>query len=498
MSLLHNNLRKKVPYLQYEILELIHTGQDISFISNLTGYPVGSKIIDSAIASLIQKKLLSEKHQITTEALNLINSHYQDRYTHKKCYPEDFSLESQKTLFNAPHNPYHRWYEYLEDFPGDFVKKYSEKYKLDKKYYLFDPFVGSGTTLISGKMLGLKGVGFDINPVMTFISQQKLNWDYDIDLFKEEYEKSIRWFAENNTSNKYFNLTPLSKMPRKEINQWLSPVKQKEIASLYWYIKNRIDMKIRDLFLLVLISASIKVSYVSFCPGTTFYPFRKKPDLISEFCNISRLVYEDLCSRYQRNKTIVCKVYHASSLISNSFKPILNKVDLIITSPPYPNDLEYTRQTRLEMYLLGIAEEMNDIQKIKKAMVKGSTKLIYHNDKPIYEILNNPRIQEIAKKIQQRTQHKNWGFNYPLMVQMYFSDMYRCLKNYYSTVVKGGTVILVVGDQTIQQVLVPVAEILEELSKEIGFKKTLIELHRERRSTGHNLPIPEKNLIMTK
>lgn len=318
---------KKVPYLQYEILEFIHKGKDISLIPNLTGYPSDSKIIDSAINSLIKKKLLNEKYQVTNEVLNLINGHYQDRHIHKKYNKSDFSLTIKNTLFNITNNPFHRWYEYLEDFPSDFVKKYSGKYKLDKKYYLFDPFIGSGTTLISGKMLGLKGVGFDINPVMTFISQQKLNWDYDINCFGEEYNKIIDWFTKNNSKNEYLNKIPLGKMPKKEINQWLSPVKQKEIASLYWYIKNKTNPKYRDLFLLILTSASIKSSYVAFCPGTTFYPFRQKPDIISEFCNISGYVYEDLSSEYQKNKSIESKIYLASSLETNDFKQIINKVD---------------------------------------------------------------------------------------------------------------------------------------------------------------------------
>ena len=46
---------KKVPYLQYEILEFIYEGNKLSSIPELCGYPSGSKIIESAINSLIKK-----------------------------------------------------------------------------------------------------------------------------------------------------------------------------------------------------------------------------------------------------------------------------------------------------------------------------------------------------------------------------------------------------------------------------------------------------------
>lgn len=491
-------MSKKVPYLQYEILEFIHKGNDISAISSLCGYPAKSKIIGSAIDSLAKKQLLSANKRLTDEAIRLLNRHYKDRHIHKQYMKSDYSLSLDDTLFDITLNPYHRWYEYLEDFPADFVRKYAENYKLSEKYYLFDPFLGSGTTLISGKMAGLKGIGFDINPVMTFIAKQKLNWNYDTTIFQQEYDKLISWFIKNNSAANYLLQTPLGNMPKKELNQWLSPVKQREVACLYWYITNQLIKEYQNLFLLILLSSAIRSSYVAFCPGTTFYPFRPKPDLIMEFCNLAKDVLKDLSSEYQKNKAIESKVYLASSTELTHFKAITGQVDLIITSPPYPNDLEYTRQTRLEMYLLGYASKMEDVQKIKKNMVKGSTKLIYHCDKPISAIVTNKKIQKIAKAIYCKTSGKNWGFDYPLMVQMYFSNMYQCLKNYYSTLVVGGTTILVVGDQTIQGVLVPVSEILADLSKEIGFTKTSIELHRTRRSTAHDIPIPEENLIITK
>ena len=84
------------------------------------------------------------------------------------------------------------------------------------------------------------------------------------------------------------------------------------------------------------------------------------------------------------------------------------------------------------------------------------------------------------------------------MVQQYFSDMWTCLENYHNVLVRDGTCILVVGDQTIGGNVIPVAEILAEISHKIGFKSSEIELHRERRSTMHSIPIPEENLILTK
>ncbi len=44
----------------------------------------------------------------------------------------------------------------------------------------------------------------------------------------------------------------------------------------------------------------------------------------------------------------------------------LNKVDCVITSPPYPNEKDYSRTTRLESVILGFIKTKDDLRKIKK------------------------------------------------------------------------------------------------------------------------------------
>ena len=44
---------------------------------------------------------------------------------------------------------------------------------------LLDPFCGCGTTLVEGKLAGLKTVGVEANPFACFASKVKTNWDVD-------------------------------------------------------------------------------------------------------------------------------------------------------------------------------------------------------------------------------------------------------------------------------------------------------------------------------
>lgn len=58
--------------------------------------------------------------------------------------------------------------------------------------------------------------------------------------------------------------------------------------------------------------------------------------------------------------------------------------------------------------------------------------------------------------------------------------------------------LLVVGDQTIKGVYVPVGDILIEMAINLGYSKASKELFRIRRSTGHKTPLPEEIIILEK
>ncbi|AOV99952.1 hypothetical protein B1772_06770 [Dehalococcoides mccartyi] len=516
-----NNIKTKVPkvpYLQYEILEIIFEG-DKANIGTKVGFPKESLIVKSAIKSLIEKELLDSDLNLTNRGNLLLKTHYYERHTYPE-YPHTLTKLGESyhsaTLFdyvpssngngngngngNAS-DPIFRWYKYLEDFPQHFVSDCIKKYKISNEYYVLDPFSGSGTTLIRAKMDGYKSLGVDVNPAIVFIARQKLNWNIKTESIVKAYSQLVSEFLNTPEDKKKEALisSPLGKMPKKELNQWLSPVKQNETALMLNIIETLDDNEIKNLFKCLVTKTAVDVSYVAFCPGTTFYPFRKKPHFLTEFKKLVEWVISDLkVEQVVTNKHIESTIVEGSIKDELTLKDYKNKVDVIITSPPYPNDLEYTRQTRLEMYLLGYVKSMNDVQNVKRKMVKGSTKLIFNTDAPTANISEISSLKKITNELSEKLKDKNWGFDYPKMINMYFTDMYTCLANLHEVLVKDGVCILVVGDQTFKGIVIPVAEILAEISQMIGYRTSNIELHRERRSTGHDIPIPEENLILVK
>lgn len=511
-----------LPFLQAQVLEHIYLNiiegkkTEIGRLSEITDYPTTSKILSGAIDSLVNKDFISgslnsdfsiPEHRYDFFQKVIKRHNYNNKnYSGKICNHFE-KKSSQLNLFLKKRdigelNKYgiiHKWYNYLEEFPPSLIEKKIFEYKLKKGFVIVDPFCGSGTTLISSNMFGMDAIGFDVSHLMVFVSTVKTTWDINLIQLKEilfkvagQFLQDVKKLDEIKFDNSFLKL-----MPKKELNQWLSPRLQKEVVLLKNIIIKIPDVKIRNLLLLAMSKSCFDASYVALCPGTTFYPFREKEDFWNLFSDKAIQMYEDLKAIERHDSYGKSKLIADTCLnVKDYLEP--NSVDFIITSPPYPNDLEYTRQTRLELYLLDFVKSMDDIQKIKRKMVKSSTKLIYKESSSARFIEKFPEIMECSAKVYEQTKNKNWGFDYPRMVREYFGDMYLCMKEFYPILKNNSHFLLVVGDQTIKGVLIPVGEILISIAKEIGYKNCHKELFRIRRSTGHNIPLPEEIVSIEK
>ena len=526
-------MRNKIPFLHAQILELAYDNiennegiLDLNLISEKTDYPVDSRILDKAMKSLQTRGYLDYKFVEQNKKKNLLEcsvpkskrdfyqniidktknkfnfnktinfENYFEEYQNKTIYKSKLNTAEKEVLISQ--GIVHKWDKYLEDFPYEFTLRRIKQFCRNKQDNVIDPFSGSGTTVITAKMLGHNAIGIDANPLMAFVSRIKTEWDVDLSEFKKEIfslnDKLLKGF--NDIENVRIKNRFLLKMPKREINQWLSPKLQRQVGYVKDIVEEIHDKKIRDLFRFILAKSAFDASYVSLCPGTTFYPYKKKPPLYELLVKKMNEIYYDMKLLSKNKGYGLVKIINGDSRNIETYTN--KKFKLAITSPPYPNDLEYTRQTRLELYLLDFVDSMEDVRKLKKTMIKSSTKLIYKESDSSKYVENNESINEITYNIKKALSDKNWGFDYPRMVKEYFGDMYLNMKSMYNLLEKEGKYVLVVGDQTCKNILIPVGKILADMGKEIGYKKAEIETHRVRRSTTHNFPLPEEDLILTK
>ena len=70
--------------------------------------------------------------------------------------------------------PRHNWFKIKEGYSSELVKTFIDSVGVNKKEYVFDPFSGSGTTVLTSNLENINSVGFEVNPFLHFVSKAKL------------------------------------------------------------------------------------------------------------------------------------------------------------------------------------------------------------------------------------------------------------------------------------------------------------------------------------
>jgi DNA modification methylase len=393
----------------------------------------------------------------------------------------------------------HRWYDYVQGFDPDLASRKIQEHCAQPGSVVLDPFCGSGTTLVAAQMLGHEAIGVDANPVMCLVAKAKTLWDVSLDQFLER-SQAVLAALEDAVVAGGPALDDGSRVPMKSVNKWFRPAVMREVRAAQTILSDLsgADASVATLLRLAYAKAMFESSQVSMCPGITFVK-KPRPALRTTLRRKLGQIAADLelLHGLDLHRTPQARVEEGDARDLTDIVPS-SSADVIFTSPPYPTDIEYTRQTRAELFFLGFIETMADVRAIKKRMVRGSPKNIYKADNNEQFVADYPKIQEVSGAIHELLKDKNWGWDYARMVREYFGDMLLSLREMHRVLKPGGWALLVVGDQTCKGVMIPVTEFLRDIGTDIGFADGYVEQVRERRSTTHSMSLPENLLALQK
>ena len=174
----------------------------------------------------------------------------------------------------------------------------------------------------------------------------------------------------------------------------------------------------------------------------------------------------------------------------------LPSCDLAVTSPPYLNNLDYTMQTRLELFFLDFVKNMEGLKALRKRMVTCDAKAIYRDIEDHKEVSQFESIQRIVAQLHEKLGHRKWGWDYPFMTLQYFGGLLRVLRSVRSCLKPGARFLLVVGESAHAGIKVPVPTILGELGEASDYQLEDIRVERYRRSSSHRFQLAESTVIL--
>ncbi|MDA8327185.1 MAG: hypothetical protein M0033_13385, partial [Nitrospiraceae bacterium] len=185
--------------------------------------------------------------------------------------------------------------------------------------------------------------------------------------------------------------------------------------------------------------------------------------------------------------------------LSVALKP--NSIDAVFTSPPYPNEKDYTRTTRLESVILGFIRNKAELQALKKGLLRSNTRNVYKGDDDDKWVKENEDIQSIASTIEKKRIKlgKTSGFEklYGRVTKLYFGGMARHLSELRQYLKPGAHLGYVVGDQaSYLQVMIRTGQLLADIAVSQGFELVGIDLFRTRLATATRKHMREEVVVL--
>ena len=410
--------------------------------------------------------------------------------------------------------PVHEWYRFILSFPPHLVRNYIEKFDLADDSVVLDPFCGTGTTLVECKKNGIASVGLEANPVVHFAASVKTSWNVDFEMLRQHAnsiaEAALEELSRENISDVPFelqnngnkSLRQLSEEKEKLIiTDSISPLPLHKVLVLNEKINEFLCDQFTSYERLALAKELVfSISNLKFGPEVGVGKKKNDSEVVGAWKRAVDSMVKDL-ETVQSNKNIPSVVHLADSRkISEVIAPE-KKIDAVITSPPYPNEKDYSRTTRLESVLLDFIQEKSDLQKHKKALLRSNTRGIYKSDDDEKWIIQNNRVQQLAKEIEEKRilLNETSGFEklYHRVVLLYFGGIARHLEDLKNYLKPGAKLAYVVGDQaSYLQVMIRTGELIAEIAQQCGYELIGIDLFRTRFSTATQQNLREEVVLL--
>lgn len=431
-------------------------------IRNLIGVNSLSELSDLAFAE--HRTLSQQAKFLASEAIK-----------NKKILPSEVTFKAGKN------QPFQRWYPYIEGYSPSFVKTLIETNNISDTL-IYEPFAGTGTTILASDSMGLDTVYSEINPLLRSlisakIEVQSLSNERRVILantFLEAYNNIINSLGpvDIELKNAYSKVFGSSKYFDESVLD--------TILKLSYRIKQQENVLVQTLLNLAVCAILVPVSFLK---KQGDLRFKTPKERLTEIKNISDVlpikvkeIYEDILNfDYKLSATHKCISPNAKSI---GEAPNAN-IGAVITSPPYLNGTNYIRNTKLELWFLGYLKSDNDLRSLRDEILTSGindVKASYRDSFSICEL--SPILNNVISELKEKAYDKR----IPLMAVCYFNEMLQVFSGLTSKLNNDACILIDLGDSIFSNVHIPTDKILIELLSSVGYSEINNQVLRTRRS----------------
>jgi DNA modification methylase len=326
-------------------------------------------------------------------------------------------------------------------------------------HFLFDPYCGSGTSLVEGMIRGINVIGSDLNPLAYLISRAKTSTPESAEIEKYIFRLD-KFIASAKRTSAPKHIPGISRL-----DFWFKPHVVEKLCVLKSFIDELNDEAAR---LFVQVAFSETVRETSNTRNEEFKLYRYDAERLEKFdpdvfgimmVKLKRNLVglrQFLASVRKLNCVPRASIYELDTTLgiaSNAIFP--ESIDIIVTSPPYGDShttVAYGQYSRLSAAWLGLKSP----EKIDRRLMGGNiTKDI--RTLPCTEL--NKALDAIKLKDEKRA----------CEVAAFYSDLYTSIAHVGRLVKRGGYACYVIGNRKVKGVVLPTDDAIRSFFECSGF-----------------------------
>jgi hypothetical protein len=386
-------------------------------------------------------------------------------------------------------SPAHRWFRLTPSFGPDLVQEMLVALSAEPDSVVLDPFAGVGTTIIESKLKGIQSFGFEINPVLHWVGNTCLNWGIDPKVASDALETISQEYHQLEPSVEIERIGELGVPlpPIHNLFRWWRPDVLKQLLVLKHCLNSISNAELREFFRLAL-AAVLVPDLTNVTLGKLQLHFvdrsNDKIDVWGTLYKHATLMIED-CKTLRTLRSKPCRIVLQDSSNLNGFDSD-NRVDCVITSPPYPNRYSYVWNTRPHLYFFDFLQTPKQASDLDVATIGGTWGTATSSlQKGVVQPINKSVHNAVSSLVESIRRSDNLMANY---VMKYFNSLAKQILAMEALLARDARVAYVVGCSEIRGVYVETDVLLGRLFEtlELGYTVRNIERFRKRNS-GVNL-----------